>query len=94
MAQKIGPNETEIAGGWTRDGDSIIADLATRRIEDLVASHLRELARTEDGWSVLYRDPADERTWELTYPNSDAHGGGPPLLKLISTSQARVKYHV
>jgi len=41
---------------------------------------------------VLYRDPQDGRSWELTYPHSDWHGGEPPDLRHISSGEAASKY--
>jgi hypothetical protein len=92
LNRRIHPNEREIAGGWTFDGGSALADTATRRIEDLISSHLTELSRTDDGWSVLYQDPDDNRMWELTYPNSDSQGGGAPHLQVVDRTYAASKY--
>ena len=32
------------------------------------------------GWITDYRDPRSGATWQLTYPQGEMHGGGPPLL--------------
>lgn len=77
---KIAPNETEIVGRWVRDGADAKSDAATRRIEDLIANHLRPLSQADGGWSVLYQDPTDGRHWQLTYPESGSQGGGAPRL--------------
>jgi hypothetical protein len=60
----------------------------------MVAGHLVELARSPDGWATLFRDPADGRLWEHTYPESDLHGGGPPALQVISPDDARAAYGI
>lgn len=52
---------------------------------------LRELASADWGWSTLYRGPADH-LWEKTYPQSHQHGGGPPLLHVVSEKEAKEKY--
>ena len=83
---KIAPTETEIVGRWVQEGTHVKGDEATRRIEDLVAHHLRRLSQADGGWSVLYEDPTDGRHWELTYPEASSHGGGPPRLRLFSRS--------
>jgi hypothetical protein len=51
-----------------------------------------ELATTDDGWAKLYRHPTNLSLWELTYPHSEQHGGGPPSFKKISPTGASVKY--
>ena len=92
MATKILANETEITGGWSVDGGRVKADQAARRIDDLINGHLVEVARSDDGWSVLYRDPDDNRYWQLTYPESTSHGGGAPRLVVISADEATARY--
>jgi hypothetical protein len=72
--------------------DRAIADRVCERIHELVTSHLKELGRDESGWDALYRDPDDGRLWELTHPRSDAHGGGPPQLRVLNEAEARTKY--
>lgn len=58
------------------------------RIETLIKSHFQKISTHQDGWTILYIDPNDKRHWELTYPNSEQHGGGLPLLKFLERSSA------
>jgi hypothetical protein len=58
----------------------------------LIANHLVQLGADSSGWSELYRDPDDSRLWELTWPQSETHGGGPPRLICIPVDAARAKY--
>jgi hypothetical protein len=51
-----------------------------------------KLGNDQSGWDALYADPATGKFWELTYPHSQLHGGGPRQLNEISSSTARVKY--
>lgn len=92
MATKIFPSESEITGGWSVDSGRVKADQAAQRIDDLVNGHLVEVARSDDGWSVLYKEPDDNRYWELTYPESTSHGGGAPRLVGISADEAKARY--
>ncbi|MGZ5170952.1 MAG: Imm27 family immunity protein, partial [Burkholderiales bacterium] len=39
-------------------------------------------------WLRLYKDPTDGRLWELTYPHSEMHGGGPRILRVITSTEA------
>ena len=50
------------------------ADAVCLRIEHLTTKVFEPLAVSSDGWDALYRDPADGRLWERTYPSSELHG--------------------
>ena len=88
----IDPTETEIRGRWILVGGNVEKDEQCTRIEQLIGSELREIARDASGWEVLYVDPLDGRNWELTYPESNLHGGGPPMLREVTKEHARKKY--
>ena len=93
--RSIRPDETEIVGGWQQRNGELVPDDACQRVEDLVTSgQLKEVKRSEDGWSVLYQDVNDGRYWELTYPQSELPGGGPPALVNVSEEEARARYGV
>lgn len=88
------PEESEIVGEWTFDGKKMHGDAACERIKYLLEHELQKLGESKDfgGWEVLYRDPADGRLWERTYPQGHMHGGGPPKLATISREEAIRKY--
>ena len=88
----IRPEETEIRCQWKVDSGKVVATPQCDRIDTLTKSYLHKVTSDPSGWDKLYRDPQDGRLWELTYPLSHMHGGGPPLLKIISESDARQKY--
>jgi hypothetical protein len=89
---KLGPSDNDLIGTWKLSGGSIVADATSRRIDRLVKEHLVRLGNDPSGWDTLYRDPDDGRLWELTYPQSDSQGGGPPRLTYLPAEQAREKY--
>lgn len=93
---KLRPNENEIAGNWSKENDRIVADYACNRITTLLKNYLKHIAdHPESGaWESLFLDPADGRFWERIYPNSEMHGGGPPLLRTISKNEAKIKYRL
>ena len=59
------------------------------RIQQLIRDELVKIARDLTGWRVLYRDPKDGRLWQLSYPQSEMHGGGPGQahLDILSSRQ-------
>ncbi len=93
VMMKIDPSENEIIGRWLPDNKgSVVADEACLRIDALVGSYLTFLGRDANGWEALYQDPEDGRLWELTYPQTEMHGGGPSQLRCLSIQRAREKY--
>src|SRR5438046_3882590 len=86
------PTETVLEGKWHVVGGKTVADDVALRIDRLIASYLVLVAVSTDGWSKLFRDPADGRLWEHTYPKSELHGRGPARLQVLSREAARVRY--
>jgi Immunity protein 27 len=86
------PTETVLEGQWQVVGGKTTADDVALRIDRLVAAHLLMVAAKADGWSKLFRGPADGRLWEITYPKSEMHGGGPARLEVLSQEAARARY--
>ncbi|HJS44770.1 MAG TPA: Imm27 family immunity protein [Rhizomicrobium sp.] len=90
----IQPDESDLIGSWVFDGNRVTRDAVEQRIEKLIGSYLEEISISPESgaWEVLYRDPNDGRFWELTYPQSEMHGGGPKRLTNISDEMAASKY--
>ena len=88
----INPDETEIRGRWEMAGLKVEGDVNVRRIQTLIETYLKTVAHDETGWETLYVEPNGQRFWELAYPRSDLHGGGPPMLRSLSAQEAREKY--
>jgi hypothetical protein len=89
---KPADNETDLFGAWHVKRDKVVADPVCGRIEWLISNHLVQLGADSSGWDELYRDPHDGRLWELTWPQSEMHGGGPPRLTCLTIDAARGKY--
>jgi len=89
---KLASHEQNLIGNWQTNGAQIIADPVCEKIEWLVGNHLVLLGADSTGWDELYRDPDDGRLWELTWPQSELHGGGPPRLTYLTLQTARDKY--
>jgi hypothetical protein len=89
---KLTPQDTDLVGQWLMKKEALVADPTCARIEWLVANHLVLLGADASGWNELYRDPEDERLWELTWPQSEMQGGGPPRLTCLANDVALRKY--
>jgi hypothetical protein len=89
---KLAAHERELIGKWLTSANGLTKDSVAERIDALVAHHLVELGTDSSGWDVLFHDPTDGRLWELTYPESELPGGGPPRLACISVDAAQKKY--
>lgn len=94
MNELIKSCEIQLIGRWEVSTRGVIADVVTKRIEYLIENKLDEAARSDDGWSALYQDKMDGRYWELTYPQSDLHGGGAPSLMCLSVDEAKARYKI
>lgn len=90
---RIKADEIEIKGNWVAEGGSVVADDNCRRIDWLTAN-LQRIYTDNSGWEILYQNPEDGRFWELTYPESGCHGGGPPSLRNITEEIAKTKYNM
>ena len=88
----IAATENVLEGRWVSVGGAIRADEVALRIQRLIESHLKFVASRENGWTKLYRDPTDGRYWELSYPSSEMHGGGPPKLETLSLVSVTSRY--
>lgn len=77
------PDESILIGGTHFENGKVYKDLTYQRIEYLISNWLIKIDSKESGWITIYKDPHDGRIWELSYPNSELHGGGNPTLKLI-----------
>lgn len=83
----------EIIGKWIVDPTGrVVGDEAENQIQDLIQNRLIRLADREGGWTRLYRDRADNSYWELTFPNSEWHGGGPSKLTRLEMSRVQELY--
>jgi hypothetical protein len=93
---KLKSSDSELIGKWTLVNDTVQSDETCDRIEWLTKHHLRKIASSEEWghWEILFQDPEDGRFWELTYPQSEMQGGGPPRLNSIGKERAQAKYRL
>jgi hypothetical protein len=72
----------EIIGKWSFENGEIIPDDNCHLIEKMLQNELKELESIQDSWTKIYEEQ-NGTLWELTYPESHLHGGGPPKLKRL-----------
>jgi hypothetical protein len=53
-----------------------------------------KIAASTTDWETLYKNSEDESLWELSYPYSGMHGGGPPKLTKLTERSASLKYNL
>ena len=94
MHSPLTATETEIIGQWSSTNGTVCEDANAKRIHWLLARHLTYLGTDESGWQKLYVNPKDGQCWELSYPQSDLTGGGPPALTRMAQDAAQQLYRV
>jgi hypothetical protein len=89
----IDSTESEIVGEWIeQSAGKVVANHSCERIDWLVKYALKEISVNGDSWEILYQNPKDGAYWEMSYPSSHMHGGGPPKLSKLSSALAKEKY--
>ncbi len=86
--------QSVLVGKWSLQDGKIVGNDVCEQIQTLIREELDELARSADGWSILFIDNASSVHWELSYPNSGQHGGGPPMLTQVSFEKVKHKYQL
>ena len=81
-----------ITGRWVKKGNTVEGDESCRVINHLIAEHFKKVAERESGWISLYQNLLDRSYWELTYPEGELQGGGPPQLQQLSVEEVRQRY--
>ncbi len=92
--RKLELSEKQLIGKWQITNGVPKPDEISERIDYLISKVLVRFSSSEDGWSVLYQDKEDGRYWELTYPESELHGGGPPTLTWLSFEEVKKRYKI
>ena len=81
-----------LEGSWIKHGSSVVADRVELEIERRLREELRQVATSDGGWDRLLIYPLDDSYWELTFSQSETHGGGPNLLSPVSLEFVKAKY--
>jgi hypothetical protein len=73
----------ELREVWIMAGAHIVAGGDSETINDWLATKLEKITTEKSGWVTLYRNRESGEFWEMSYPNSEMHGGGPRLLTCL-----------
>lgn len=85
------PGTTKLRGHWTQDSSGrSVGDEVCEQIRILLTQRLKRIANGD--WTTLYRDTQDGSYWELSFPESHHHGGGPPMLERLDEAAAKARY--
>jgi len=69
---------------WYSEDGKVAARGDAEAIDEMLTTKLEKVRTEEGGWIVIYRHCDTNQLWELSYPQSELHGGGPRRLRLIS----------
>lgn len=68
---------------WYSESGKMAARGDAAVIDDLLATKLEEIKVDPVNWIVIFRHRDTNQLWELSYPQSELHGGGPRRLRLL-----------
>ena len=68
---------------WVMREGKIVAEGYSMSINALLGD-LDRVANRDGGWTILYRHRKTGEFWELSYPQSEMHGGGPRRLRRVN----------
>ncbi|GEM_PF-1103287 len=54
--------------------------------------HFVQIVVDDVNWKILHRDPSTGEYWKEFFPDSEMHGGGPPVFERISEEDARREF--
>jgi Immunity protein 27 len=74
-------NATVLEELWVFEDGEMVARGDSAAIGELIATKLIKVRTEEDGWTVIYQHRETHQLWELSFPYSHLHGGGPRRLR-------------
>jgi len=77
------PSSTELNDIFAIEGGNVVIRGDAGIIDDMLQNKLEKVRSDERGWTTVCRHRDTNELWELSYPQSDLHGGGPRRLRMI-----------
>ena len=87
--QIMPPDPPDLTDQWIMRSGQISNEGDAAAIDELLSSELDHIAASDGGWRRLYRHRATGRLWELSYPHSEMHGGGPRRLRELPSNSVK-----
>jgi Immunity protein 27 len=75
------PFPAELNDIWVLRDGKMVAEGDAKAIDALLETSLVELKTAN--WAILYRHKDTAELWQLVYPQSEMHGGGPRRLRRL-----------
>lgn len=79
---------TNLTETWVFADGNMTAGGDATEIDRLLTAELEQIGTTDGGWRRLFRHRADGSLWQLDYPQSELHGGGPRRLVKLDTANS------
>jgi hypothetical protein len=83
-----------IVGSWKFENGRVIEDEACTEIRTIIRDRLRVVGADLSGWFKLFLELETGQYWELDFPQSGSHGGGPPRLRKVNLADIAGRYDV
>jgi hypothetical protein len=64
------------------------------KAQEFVRKNFTQIAVDGVNWNILHRDPKTGEYWKEFFPQSEMHGGGPPVLVKISEEEAKREFNL
>jgi Immunity protein 27 len=78
----MAPSE-DLRDVWYSEDGKMTARGDAKAIDEMLATKLEKIRVDPVNWIVVFRHRDTNQLWELRYPQSELHGGGPRRLRLI-----------
>jgi hypothetical protein len=62
--------------------------------QEFARRNLVQVVVDDVNWKVLHRNPATGQYWKEFFPQSEMHGGGPPVFVKISEEEAKREFKI
>jgi hypothetical protein len=82
--ENVPSDRADLVDQWIMRGSRMSLEGDARDIDALLSNELIRMTATDGGWRILYRHRTTGALWELSYPQSEMHGGGPRRLRELT----------
>jgi hypothetical protein len=62
--------------------------------QEFARKNLVQVVVDDVNWNVLHRNPETGEYWKEFFPQSEMHGGGPPVFIKISEEEAKREFKI